>query len=97
MKEIKTVTKTQTTEYVGKEKPKWKIGDYMRVYCGSYQDHHFYIKDIRYNADVHKFEYLYDGCLMGGWYQEGTIVPAFSRQDWHYDSQGYCDNPGRGY
>lgn len=19
------------------------------------------------------------------------------RDDWHYDSQGYCDNPGRGY
>jgi hypothetical protein len=19
------------------------------------------------------------------------------REDWHYDSQGYCDNPGRGY
>ena len=19
------------------------------------------------------------------------------RQDWHYDQQGYCDNPGRGY
>lgn len=19
------------------------------------------------------------------------------RTDWHYDSQGYCDNPGRGY
>lgn len=19
------------------------------------------------------------------------------RKDWHYDSQGYCDNPGRGY
>lgn len=18
-------------------------------------------------------------------------------EDWHYDSQGYCDNPGRGY
>jgi len=26
-----------------------------------------------------------------------TAVPASSRQDWHYDSQGYCDNPGRGY
>jgi len=23
---------------------------------------------------------------------------GFSRRsDWHYDSQGYCDNPGRGY
>lgn len=25
-------------------------------------------------------------------------APAPSRRDdWHYDSQGYCDNPGRGY
>lgn len=24
--------------------------------------------------------------------------PAIVRRaDWHYDSQGYCDNPGRGY
>lgn len=22
---------------------------------------------------------------------------ATERRDWHYDSQGYCDNPGRGY
>lgn len=22
---------------------------------------------------------------------------AARRDDWHYDSQGYCDNPGRGY
>ena len=21
----------------------------------------------------------------------------FDSKDWHYDSQGYCDNPGRGY
>lgn len=21
----------------------------------------------------------------------------FDPSDWHYDSQGYCDNPGRGY
>jgi len=25
-------------------------------------------------------------------------IKTFSRSnDWHYDSQGYCDNPGRGY
>ena len=23
--------------------------------------------------------------------------PSTERQGWHYDSQGYCDNPGRGY
>jgi hypothetical protein len=34
--------------------------------------------------------------------KEPPIAPATSastarRDDWHYDSQGYCDNPGRGY
>jgi aromatic ring hydroxylase len=34
----------------------------------------------------------------------GTVVPmteptrkTSQRDDWHYDSDGYCDNPGRGY
>lgn len=27
------------------------------------------------------------------------LRPVLARRtkDWHYDSQGYCDNPGRGY
>lgn len=30
--------------------------------------------------------------------QQTIAVPKGSRrEDWHYDSQGYCDNPGRGY
>lgn len=36
--------------------------------------------------------------------EAGTIVPApeptrktSQRDNWHYDSDGYCDNPGRGY
>jgi hypothetical protein len=97
MKAVRTRTETREEKYTGAEKPKHKIGDYMRVYCGSYEGHCFYIKDVRYNYDARKFEYLYDGTLMGGWYQEGTIVSAGSRKGWHYDSQGYCDNPGRGY
>lgn len=24
-------------------------------------------------------------------------VSKSRRSDWHYDSRGYCDNPGRGY
>jgi D-arabinose 1-dehydrogenase-like Zn-dependent alcohol dehydrogenase len=76
------------------DKPKHKIGDYMRVYCGSYEGHCFYIKDVRYNSERKKYEYLYG---MAGWYAENCIVPASSRKGWHYDSQGYCDNPGRGY
>ena len=75
-------------------KPEYKIGDYVRVYCGSYEGHCFYVKGIRYDEARQKNEYLYDPY---GWYAEGTIVPASSRKGWHYDSQGYCDNPGRGY
>lgn len=96
MKAIRTVHERHEFDYTGYEKPKHKVGDYMRVYCGSNQDRCFYIKDVRYNHDMQKFEYLYDG-MMGGWYPEGHIVEASSRKGWHYDSQGYCDNPGRGY
>lgn len=28
---------------------------------------------------------------------ERPAPPCARRADWHYDSQGYCDNPGRGY
>ena len=94
MKAIRTVSVTREEEFRGTEKPKHNVGDYMRVYCGSYEDHCFTIKDVRYNHDIRKFQYLYSGA---GWYAEGSIVPEGSRKGWHYDSQGYCDNPGRGY
>lgn len=77
--------------------PKYKVGDYMKVYCGQYEGHHFYIKEVRFNKKTDSYEYLYDGILMGGWYHENAIVQASDRRGWHYDSQGYCDNPGRGY
>lgn len=35
-----------------------------------------------------------------GEYREPPAPPEpakSKRDDWHYDSQGYCDNPGRGY
>jgi hypothetical protein len=33
-----------------------------------------------------------------GRFEKLAEPPAPSRRDnWHYDSQGYCDNPGRGY
>lgn len=95
IKAVRTVTRTIDCEYDGHEKPKHAIGDYMEVYSGSYQGHCFVIKDIRYNHDIRKFQYLYGG-FMGGWYAEGSIVPAGTVRS-HYDSQGYCDNPGRGF
>lgn len=94
MKSVRTVRELREGPYVGKEKPAFKVGDYVRVYCGSAEGHCFWIKDVRYNHDLSKFEYLYE---MYGWYADGSIVPAGSRKGWHYDGQGYCDNPGRGY
>lgn len=98
MKSVRTITVTrlQGGTYEGSVMPKHKVGDYVRVYCGTNEGHCFTIKDIRFNEDIDKFEYLYPG-PMGGWHAEDMIVPASSRQGWHYDSQGYCDNPGRGY
>ena len=97
MKAVRTVQVVKETEYTGREKPKYKVGDNLRVYSGHLEGHHFCVKKVRFNHDIDKFEYLYDGVLMGRWYPEGSVVPASSRQGWHYDSQGYCDNPGRGY
>ena len=94
MKAVRTVREMKETTHVGSDKPKHKVGDYMRVYCGSLEGHHFWIKDVRFNHDSQKFEYLHEPW---GWRQEGTIVYAGDRRGWHYDSQGYCDNPGRGY
>ena len=83
MKAIRTVQKTQESNYEGTEKPKFKEGDYLRVYCGRNEGCYFYVKEVRYNHDTLKFEYLYEPY---GWYPEGTIVVAGSRQGWHYDS-----------
>jgi hypothetical protein len=40
MKAIRTHRATRVVEYTGKEKPKYKIGDYMRVYCGMHEGWH---------------------------------------------------------
>lgn len=37
---------------------------------------------------------LRNGVTATAYMPEPAIV---RRADWHYDSQGYCDNPGRGY
>lgn len=59
-----------------KAQPKYSVGDYLQVYSGSYEGHYFWVKARRFNHDIQKFEYLYDGTLMGGWYPEGCVVPA---------------------
>jgi threonine dehydrogenase-like Zn-dependent dehydrogenase len=96
MKSVRTVVTCEivTVEYTGKLKPRFKVGDYVRVFAGLQEGHHFTIKDIRFNHDNESFQYYYP---LYGWYAESWLVNGNSRQGWHYDSQGYCDNPGRGY
>lgn len=96
MKTVRTVRtiKTIVEEYRDSAKPRWKIGDYVKVYCGGHQDHRFVVKDVRFNADTDQFEYLY---VPYGWYGQRQLTDASNRSGWHYDNQGYCDNPGRGY
>lgn len=76
MKAIRTISEIKETEYKGSEKPKYKLNQYMEVYNGPYEGHNFWIKDIRFNYDINKFEYLYDAPLMGGWYAENCIIAA---------------------
>lgn len=75
MKTIETVRQVVEREETLDVHPKYKVGQYMEVYCGQYEGHNFYIEDIRYNHDIRKFEYLYGG-FMGGWYLENCVVPA---------------------
>ena len=82
-KPIRTVRTQQNViegKYTGSKKPEYKIGDYMRVYCGSHEGHCFSIKDVRFNYDLDRFEYLYGSFLGGAWYGENMIVPAGDRR-----------------
>jgi hypothetical protein len=96
MKSVRTVVTREivTVTYTGTMKPRFKVGDYVRIFAGSMEGHHFTIKDVRFNYDIDGFEYFY---TFYGWHPESRLVDGNSRQGWHYDSQGYCDNPGRGY
>ena len=93
---VQTVRRVEESTYTGNAEPKFKMNQYVRVYCGTKQDHCFRIADIRYNHDIRQFEYLYGGAF-GCWQSQDSLVEGDSRKGWHYDSQGYCDNPGRGY
>ena len=92
---IVTTTKIVVTRYDGKQKPQHKVGDYLKIYCGRDEGHAFVVKAVRFNLDTNKFEYKRDGYFGFEWLQEGMVTS--NHRSGHYDSQGYCDNPGRGY
>lgn len=71
---VRTVTSIVTKTEPVAEKPEFGVKDYVQVYCGQYEGHCFWIKEVRWNHDIQKFEYLYGGMLMGGWYTGGCLV-----------------------
>lgn len=102
MKIIRTVTEERVTEGHVSQKPKWKIGDKVKVWSGTYEGHIFWVHDVRFRDEYSHgkkphFEYLVGTHFQGGWENEDNLVEVTDRRGWHYDSQGYCDNPGRGY
>lgn len=51
-----------------------------------------YLRDAERESSV-MFHNLFDRTAV----VKKTPPPKAAPRDWHYDSQGYCDNPGRGY
>lgn len=71
--------KVRAEDIGGGRLPKFQIRDYVEVYCGSREGHHFWIKDVRWTDKYPDyrggtFEYLYDAPLMGGWLPEQFLV-----------------------
>lgn len=73
MKTIRTVSRIVHKEEELRQKPEFKIGDYLMVYAGSYENHCFYCKDIRYNHDSRKFEY-FGNVFWADWVPETNVV-----------------------
>lgn len=90
-----TTTKIAAQPYKGDAKPKYKEGDHLKIYCGRDEGYAFSVKAVRFNLDTEKFEYLRDGIWGQEWLQENFVTSDHRNR--HYDSQGFCDNPGRGY
>jgi len=76
MRTVRTVRKVVEVDEELRQKPKFSVGDYLRIYSGSYENHSFWVKEggIRYNHDIDRFEYLYGvGVVMGGWERETNL------------------------
>lgn len=73
MKTIRTIRQVVERDERVAQRPEFQVGDYVEVYSGQNEGHHFWIKDVRFNHDVNCFEYLYGGFL-GGWHRESNII-----------------------
>jgi hypothetical protein len=74
MKCIRTEHRVVEVEREISAKPKYKIGDYLEVYCGHLEGHEFVVKDVRYNLDRQCFEYKYNWPLEAEWYSEQVLT-----------------------
>lgn len=74
MKTVRTVRKIVERDEELRQQPQFGIRDYVQIYFGQYEGHHFWIKDVRYNHDHDCFQYLYGGGVMGGWMNERQLV-----------------------
>lgn len=74
MKTVETMRYVMERDEELKQKPEFQMGDYVEVYSGRNEGHHFWVKDVRFNHDHGQFEYLYGTPLLGGWHQENRVV-----------------------
>jgi len=74
MKTVRTIRQVVERDEDVARRPELLLDDYVEVYSGQNEGHRFWIKDIRFNHDLDRFEYLYANPLMGGWHGENNIV-----------------------
>ncbi len=87
--------KLVASPYKGREKPKFKVGQWLKISCGRDEGHSFVVRAVRFNLDTDQFEYWREALFANEWLSERNLTSDHRNR--HYDSQGYCDNPGRGY
>lgn len=54
------------------ESPRFRIGDWVKVYCGTYEGHEFLVKGNRYENG--EWEFLYDWPLQKVWYRANQLT-----------------------
>lgn len=74
MKTIELVTRLVEREETIDVEPKYAVGDLVEIYSGNHEGHCFSIKDVRYNRNMNRFEYLYDWPLYDEWHGEGFLT-----------------------
>lgn len=81
MKTIRTVRRVVEAENDNfSVSPKYRVGDYMEVYCGQWEGHNFTVADVRFNYDWGGFEYLKGDCL-SAWYREDAVVLVYRKKE----------------